>query len=246
RARGKLPPQEIYPIAVQLLEGLAAAHAAGIVHRDLKPDNVYLVTSKRDGQHDFVKILDFGISKFNTLGGEFSMTRTGAVMGTPYYMSPEQAKGARELDQRADLYAVGVILYECCSGRVPFQAQTFNELLFKIVLEDPPALRQLRADLDEGFIAVVAKAMARDVGARYQTAAEFQQGLHDWALGAGAGDGAVAGHTLPLGAARPPPLAPAAPTGSPPEAPEARAATSPGWSNTQDSAASASRKRIPW
>ncbi|NLE85182.1 MAG: protein kinase [Myxococcales bacterium] len=207
RARGKLPPQEIYPIAVQLLEGLAAAHAAGIVHRDLKPDNVYLITSKRDGGTDFVKILDFGISKFNTLGGEFSMTRTGAVMGTPYYMSPEQAKGARALDQRADLYAVGVILYECSSGRVPFQAQTFNELLFKIVLEEPPPLRELQAGLDEGFIALVAKAMARDVEHRYQSAAEFQKALHGWAQGAGLGDGGVTGHTLPLGAARPAPPA---------------------------------------
>src|SRR5690606_14981085 len=207
RARGKLPPQEIYPIAVQLLEGLAAAHAAGIVHRDLKPDNVYLVTSKRDGQHDFVKILDFGISKFNTLGGEFSMTRTGTVMGTPYYMSPEQAKGARQLDHRADLYAVGVILYECSSGRVPFQAQTFNELLFKIALEEPPPLRDLQSDIDEGFIRIVAKAMSRDAEHRYQTAAEFQQALHCWAHDVGLDDGGVTGNTLPLGAARPAPPA---------------------------------------
>jgi serine/threonine-protein kinase len=236
QARGKLPPEEIYPIAVQLLEGLAAAHAAGIVHRDLKPDNVYLITSKRDGEKDFVKILDFGISKFNTLGGEFSMTRTGAVMGTPYYMSPEQAKGARELDQRADLYAVGVILYECSSGRVPFQAQTFNELLFKIVLEEPPPLRDLQQNLDEGFIAVVSKAMAREAGERYQSAAEFQRALQDWAEGAGLGKGGVTGHTLPFGAARPAPPAaapPSAPTPADGAAEPANGGTAPGWSNTQ-------------
>src|SRR6478736_9200409 len=122
--RGKLPPQTTAPIVVQLLEGLRAAHDAGIIHRDLKPDNVYLLGS-RGGKKDFVKILDFGISKFNTLGGEFSMTRTGAVMGTPYYMSPEQAKGNRDVDHRADLYAVGVILYEAVAGEVPFNAETF-------------------------------------------------------------------------------------------------------------------------
>jgi eukaryotic-like serine/threonine-protein kinase len=245
KAQGKLSAAEIYPIAVQLLEGLAAAHAAGIVHRDLKPDNVYLINSKRDGQRDFVKILDFGISKFNALGGEFSMTRTGAVMGTPYYMSPEQAKGARELDQRTDLYAVGVILYECSSGRVPFQAHTFNELLFKIVLEEPPPLQELQTNLDDGFIALVSKAMARDVSQRYQTASEFQQALHNWAQGAGLGDGGLSRHTLPLGAARPAP-----PAAGPPAAPTAvTSPTAPGWSATPtqgtESLAQAKGKRTP-
>src|SRR6478609_5085049 len=136
RARGQLTPGEIYPILQQLLEALAAAHGAGIIHRDLKPDNVYLLKS-RGGKADFVKLLDFGISKFNQMSGDsgFSMTRTGAVMGTPYYMAPEQAKGARDLDHRVDLYAAGVILYEAVTGEVPFNADTFNELLFKIVLE---------------------------------------------------------------------------------------------------------------
>lgn len=247
QALGKLTPEEIYPVAVQLLEGLAAAHAAGIVHRDLKPDNVYLVTSKRDGEKDFVKILDFGISKFNTLGGEFSMTRTGAVMGTPYYMSPEQAKGARELDQRADLYAVGVILYECSSGRVPFQAQTFNELLFKIVLEEPPPLRDLQQNLDEDFIAVVSKAMAREASERYQSAAEFQSALHGWAQGKGLGKGGVTGHTLPFGAARPAPPAASPPAiATPPGASveQAPTATAPGWSNTRADAETVPPARV--
>src|SRR3954453_1951729 len=108
KARGRIAPPDMYPIANQLLEGLAAAHGAGIIHRDLKPDNVFLLKS-RGGQTDFVKLLDFGISKFNQLSGDsgFSMTRTGAVMGTPYYMAPEQAKGSRDLDHRVDLYAAG-------------------------------------------------------------------------------------------------------------------------------------------
>ncbi|MFS8071483.1 MAG: serine/threonine-protein kinase, partial [Byssovorax sp.] len=136
RSRGRLTPEEATPIVCQLLEGLGAAHRAEIIHRDLKPANVYLCP-RRSGA-DFVKILDFGVSKFNVLNDEMSMTSTGAVLGTPYYMSPEQAKGSRQIDARSDLYAVGVILYECITGQVPFSAETFNELIFRIVLESPP------------------------------------------------------------------------------------------------------------
>lgn len=186
RKVGKLRPDQIYPIAHQLLEGLQAAHAAGIIHRDLKPDNVFVLT-EHGNQRDFVKILDFGISKFSALGNEsgFSMTRTGAVMGTPYYMSPEQAKGAKGMDQRADLYSVGVILYECATGQVPFNADTFNELLFKIVLEEPPPLESLVPDINPGFAEIIRRAMAREPAHRFQTAKEFQAAIEHWANGAG-------------------------------------------------------------
>jgi eukaryotic-like serine/threonine-protein kinase len=186
RARGRLTPGEAFPIMHQLLEALAAAHGAGIIHRDLKPDNVYLLKS-RGGKADFVKLLDFGISKFNQLSGDsgFSMTRTGAVMGTPYYMAPEQAKGSRELDHRVDLYAAGVILYEAITGEVPFNADTFNELLFKIVLEAARPVEQVVPGLDPAFAAIVNKSMAREPSARFQTAREFQQALDQWAAGAG-------------------------------------------------------------
>jgi hypothetical protein len=175
-------PAEIYPMAAQLLDGLAAAHGAGIIHRDLKPDNVYLLRS-RGGRADFVKLLDFGISKFSQMSGDsgFSMTRTGAVMGTPYYMAPEQAKGARDLDHRVDLYAAGVILYECITGRVPFNASTFNELLFKIVLEQPPPIEELVPDVDPSFAGIVRRAMARERNDRFATCAEFRQTLDAWA-----------------------------------------------------------------
>jgi eukaryotic-like serine/threonine-protein kinase len=186
RARVRLTAGEIFPIMHQLLEALAAAHGAGIVHRDLKPDNVYLLKS-RGGKADFVKLLDFGISKFNQLSGDsgFSMTRTGAVMGTPYYMAPEQAKGSREVDHRVDLYAAGVILYEAITGEVPFNADTFNELLFKIVLEAARPVEQVVPGLDPTFAAIVNKSMAREPSARFQTAREFQQALDQWAAGAG-------------------------------------------------------------
>lgn len=181
-SRGSLSPQATASIAIEILEGLKAAHSAQIIHRDMKPDNIFLLKNK-GGKKDFVKIVDFGISKFNTLGGEFSMTRTGAVMGTPYYMSPEQAKGNRTVDHRADLYAVGVLLYECVAGSVPFQAETFNELLFKIVLEDAPRLSDAVENLDKDFAAITVKAMHRDPNARFQNAEQFQEALTSWLKG---------------------------------------------------------------
>lgn len=181
--RGRMAPRDISLLMVDMLEGLKAAHQAGIIHRDLKPDNVFLLAS-RGGKKDFVKIVDFGISKFNTMGGEFSMTRTGAVMGTPYYMAPEQAKGGKSVDHRVDLYAVGVILYQAVVGHVPFQAETFNELLFKIVLETPPPLSEQVPGIDPGFVSIVNKAMARDPEDRFGSAAEFQTALQQWLGGA--------------------------------------------------------------
>ena len=134
-----------------------------------------------------MKLLDFGISKFNLLSADsgFSMTRAGAVMGTPYYMAPEQAKGAKDADHRVDLYAAGVILYESVTGQVPFNADTFNELLFKIVLEEPRPVQQLAPHIDPGFAAIISKAMARDPAVRFQTAKEFQLALEYWANNAG-------------------------------------------------------------
>ncbi len=224
RARGKLTPAETNHVAQQLLEGLRAAHAAGIIHRDLKPDNAFLVRS-RAGQEDFVKILDFGISKFSALSGEsgFSMTRTGAVMGTPYYMSPEQAKGAKGMDARADLYSVGVILYECVTGQVPFNADTFNELLFKIVLETPPPIEQFCPDMDPAFSSIITKAMAREPAHRYQTASEFLDALKAWSqTGAGA--------SIPPEVAHAPGARPQMP--SSPNAPVTKASTPGAWANT--------------
>ena len=178
RSSGRLKPGEASPILQQLLDGLGAAHAAGIIHRDLKPANVFLV--RQPGRDDFVKILDFGVSKFSVLSEEMSMTRTGAVLGTPYYMSPEQAKGARGTDARSDLYAVGVILYECITGQVPFSAETFNELLFRIVLEQPPPAESFVPDLSPEFAALIRKSMAREPADRFQSAEEFKQALADW------------------------------------------------------------------
>jgi serine/threonine-protein kinase len=182
---GRIPIEVMAPLLLQLLEGLDAAHSAGIIHRDLKPDNVFLQRTKQGG--DFVKIVDFGVSKFNALSGgaAMSMTRTGAMVGTPYYMSPEQVRGAKLVDHRSDLYSVGVVLFECITGSLPFQAETFNELMFKIALEPPADAERLVPGLDPRFAAIVRKAMAREPAHRYDSAQHFAAAVAEWMQAAG-------------------------------------------------------------
>jgi serine/threonine protein kinase len=157
-----------------------AAHEKSIVHRDIKPENVFL--TRRVGCPPVCKLLDFGVSKMvgPLLGGreeDLELTRTGMVMGTPYYMSPEQARGDRNLDARVDLYACGVILYEALTGRRPFTAANYNALLLQILSTSPRSARELRPALPNGFDAVIEKAMARNRDDRYRSATEFQRDL---------------------------------------------------------------------
>jgi serine/threonine protein kinase len=181
----RMRAQTIAPIFLHVLEALGAAHTAGIVHRDLKPENIFLVRDKKTGR-DFAKLVDFGVSKFNySAPHSGSMTRTGSVIGTPFYMSPEQAKGLRGTDHRSDLYSLGVVLFECATGRVPFHAETFNELMFKIVLEEAPDPAVVAPDVDPYFAAIIRKAMARQPEARYQDAASFQNDIAEWSRNAG-------------------------------------------------------------
>lgn len=180
KKNGRLGPPQIIPLMAQVLDALDAAHAAGIIHRDLKPDNIFILPSKA-GRTDFIKILDFGVSKFSQLSGEeMNVTRAGAVVGTPYYMSPEQARGMAQVDARSDIYALGVVLYQATTGQVPFRAETFNELLFKIALELPPPPQQFVPDLDPEFAAIIQRAMAREQVHRFQSCAEFKEALLAW------------------------------------------------------------------
>ena len=179
KARLRLGVSEVARIAHQILEGLAAMHSAQIIHRDLKPANIFMA---RTSKGEVVKILDFGVSKFAPLPDEaMPATTTGMLMGTPYYMAPEQARGAhREVDERSDLYALGVVLYRCLCGELPFVGENAHDLLFKIALGTFRPLPEVIPDLDPGFSAIVNKAMARDPVNRYANAREFQKAIIDW------------------------------------------------------------------
>lgn len=167
-----LEPAGAFVVLSQVLSALGAAHEKGIVHRDLKPDNVFIARNRKGGYE--VKILDFGISKFTDPSGEnMKLTKTGAVMGSPYYMSPEQASGKSDLDRRADLWACGVMLFEMLTGDVPFPGDNYNEVLANILLKDPPDIAEYRVDLPEEVKAILHKALQRDRNERYESAEDM-------------------------------------------------------------------------
>lgn len=169
---GRLPEAEVVHIAVQTLRGLLRAHEAGIIHRDLKPDNLFL--NDRDDDPLFVKIVDFGISKVSqTRATANTLTRRGTVLGTAYYMSPEQAQAFADIDGRADLYSLGAILFEALTGQAPHDAGTYEAILVRACTTDAPNVRSLTPEVSEAFARVVAKALCRDRAERYQSAREF-------------------------------------------------------------------------
>jgi serine/threonine-protein kinase len=183
--RGGLKARQVIQLLLPAMRGVAAAHQMGVVHRDLKPDNIFLCRGS-DGSYREPKVLDFGISKVSTSGDQLNprLTRTGAVMGTPYYMSPEQIRGSSEVDQRTDVYAFGVILYEALTGQVPFDADAYSALILEIATGTPKRPRQLRADLPQALEDVVLKAMAREPEKRYRDVESLARALEPFAEGA--------------------------------------------------------------
>jgi serine/threonine-protein kinase len=171
RRRGALPFGSLAYLMLEVLDALRAAHEKGIVHRDLKPDNVFVTPAGH------AKVLDFGIAKLKPeLGAMSDGTRTGSLLGTPHYMSPEQAMG-RQADARSDLYAVAVILYEGFTGRRPFDAPTLYELLKQQVEQYPPPPTSLRPDLPPALEHVLRRGLDKDPAQRFQSAAELAAAL---------------------------------------------------------------------
>ncbi len=176
---GRLAPRDVAVIVNQVAKALTKVHAAGLLHRDIKPDNIFLV----EGEEDlFVKLLDFGIAKSHVQGGEKESTldgetKTGQVVGTPFYMSPEQVTAQKNIDARADLWALGVVAFEALTGRRPFDGPSFGALAVRIATGDTPKPSEANADLPPAVDAWFAKACARDPNGRYATAKELADGL---------------------------------------------------------------------
>jgi serine/threonine-protein kinase len=153
-------------LVVQACDAIAEAHALGIVHRDLKPANLFL-TARMDGA-PLVKVLDFGVSKTSSPdpAEDAKLTSTGSVMGSPGYMSPEQVRSTKDVDCRADIWSLGVILYELLTGTAPFVGQTLGDTFAKIVTEDPPPIRDLRPDVPAGLATIISRCLERKLEMR--------------------------------------------------------------------------------
>jgi serine/threonine-protein kinase len=172
---GKMPVTPAVRIVRQICKALDAAHAKGVVHRDMKPENVFLTG---DLGHPIAKVIDFGISKTGDTPGT-ALTKTGMIMGTPSYMAPEQARGER-VDHRADIYAVGAILYCALTGKRPFDRGDPTATLTAVLTEDPPRPRSIEPTIPDPLEMVIQRAMAKSPADRYQSMAELDQALQPY------------------------------------------------------------------
>ena len=179
--RGPLPANDAVAIVTQICDALQAAHDKNIIHRDLKPHNVYLIGAEAKPT---VKILDFGVAKMTTgwntadSGGQSVKTRTGSLMGTPLYMSPEQCRGSGKLDHRTDIYSLAVILFEMISGHPPFVAEGVGELFAKHMLEPPPSLAEVAPRTPPHVARAVMRALSKDLEDRFPTMKAFAEALN--------------------------------------------------------------------
>jgi serine/threonine-protein kinase len=173
--RGELPVGDAVGYLLEACEAIAEAHSLGIVHRDLKPANLYL--ARRSGGKPSVKVLDFGISKAPATGTEANLTRTSALMGSPSYMSPEQLVSAASVDFRADIWALGVVLYEMLTRQLPFTAQSMPELVGTILQQTPAPIVSLRQGVPVGLQSVVDRCLQKDPAQRFANIAELARAL---------------------------------------------------------------------
>ncbi|MDB4967234.1 MAG: serine/threonine protein kinase [Myxococcales bacterium] len=169
--------KETVHVMEQCCSALSASHAKGIVHRDLKPENIYLCPRGTD--KNFVKLLDFGIAKLTGDGGQSHKTRTGLVIGTPAYMSPEQCEGKGLIDLRSDVYSLGIVMYELLTGRVPFPGEGFGEILVAHLTKLPEPPSTINPDITPQLDAIVMHSIEKDRNRRFQTMAEFQAAIEN-------------------------------------------------------------------
>jgi serine/threonine-protein kinase len=174
---GALPFDRALSILRQICRGLSAAHQKGIIHRDMKPENVFVIPEKA-GIRDFVKLMDFGISKIKAAHeSQVRLTQTGAVVGTPLYMAPEQALAKPDIDHRVDVYSVGVMMYELFTGRPPFEATTYLGLITQHVHERPPSPRKVRPELPAALEKLILRALEKEPEKRFATIDEMAAAL---------------------------------------------------------------------
>jgi len=165
-------------IGAQIADALGASHDQGIIHRDLKPENIFLIT--RGGDPDFVKVLDFGLAKLTQVEEKVThKTRAGSVMGTPYYMSPEQGEGKIESDHRADIYSLGILLFEMLTGKVPFGGEGYGEIIVKHITHQAPSARKINPAISAAVEMILFRALAKDRDSRFQKMHDFREALLD-------------------------------------------------------------------
>jgi TPR repeat protein len=169
---GRRPIAEARRILLEAASSLGSAHEAGVVHRDIKPENIML-----EGKARRVLLMDFGIAKMMDAAGDSTLTSSGTIVGTPHYMSPEQASGDPHLDHRTDIYSLSVVGYHMLTGGVPFEGENTRAILFKQMMESPRSMRELVPEVPEGLMAAVSKGMAKEPSDRYPTIEAFAAAL---------------------------------------------------------------------
>src|SRR5262249_53898744 len=177
--RGAIPVEDAVDFILQACDALAVAHSAGIVHRDLKPSNLFM-TQRSDGS-PLIKVLDFGISKISQRAGQpdpkSTLTRPGMMLGSPRYMSPEQLRNASSVDHRADIWAIGIVLYELIAGAPPYDADTFSALCAMIASDPPKRLREVKPEVPAELEAIVHRCVEKNPADRWQNVAELASAL---------------------------------------------------------------------